>query len=68
MKKSIIFGILAMFAVSALSVQNVNAQTVVTKPEASKQENLKSDEKIAKPNADPTKEKDMQKPKDKNEI
>jgi len=44
MKKSIIFGVMAMFAISALSIQNVNAQNEVGK---------KSDQKVVKeePNA-----------------
>ena len=47
MKKSIIFGVLAMFAVSAMSIQNVNAQNGTTaKKEAVKQD---SKQKPSKP-------------------
>ena len=33
MKRSILFGVLAMFAVSAVSVQDLNAQNEGSKPE-----------------------------------
>lgn len=45
MKKSIIFGVLALFAVSALSVQNVNAQNGTTVKNQPKKENVKQDAK-----------------------
>jgi hypothetical protein len=45
MKKSIIFGVLAMFAVSALSVQNVNAQNGTTVKTQPTKENVKADQK-----------------------
>ena len=43
MKKSIIFGVMAMFAISALSIQNVNAQINVTKV-GEKKEKVKVEE------------------------
>ena len=45
MKKSIIFGVLALFAVSALSVQNVNAQNGTTVKTQPTKENVKADQK-----------------------
>ena len=54
MKKSIIFGVLAMFAVSAMSIQNVNAQNGTTaKKEAVKQDSKQKPSKPTQANNEP---------------
>ena len=61
MKKSILFGALAMFAIGALSIQNVNAQTPV---KVKKAETTTVSEKADTPNVTTVKQEPVKQKKD----